>query len=124
MTQLSLLPQIKMTELQQEILKILLKYQGRKNAIMSDAICLKLRISQRGLCEEIVKLIMLHEIRIGSSTANPPGYFIIITEEDAKYAVEQLMKRIRELSRRAMILRKQTTEDFSMQLMMDLEHKK
>ena len=74
--------------------------KGIDNAISNKRLADRFNLDERTLRQIIVKLIVKEGIPIGSSSKNHSGIYFISCEADYKIASDELMSRIRKLSKR------------------------
>jgi hypothetical protein len=98
------------TDLQRELLRILLYHQGAQLAISLHDLMVKLeRIvkntpTEREIKEAVRSLVVDFKVRIGSSRSKPFGYFFVTTPQEARDAAHIFISEIRELARRVRVL--------------------
>jgi hypothetical protein len=98
------------TDLQRELLHILLYHQGAQRAISLHDLMVKLeRIvkntpTEREIKEAVRSLVVDFKVRIGSSRSKPFGYFFVTTPQEARDAAHIFISEIRELARRVRVL--------------------
>jgi hypothetical protein len=98
------------TDLQRELLHILLYHQGAQRAISLHDLMVKLeRIvkntpTEREIKEAVRSLVVDFKVRIGSSRSKPFGYFFVTTPQEARDAAHLYISEIRELARRVRVL--------------------
>lgn len=98
------------TELQRQLLHILLFHQGAQRAISLHALMVKLdRVctpipSEREIKDAARSLVVDFKVRIGASRGKPFGYFLVTTAEEARDAASPYISEIRQLARRIRVL--------------------
>ena len=98
------------TDLQRELLRILLYHQGAQRAITLQALMAKLeRVvkaipTERDIKDAIRSLVVDFKVRIGASRSKPFGYFFVTTPQEARDAAHLYIAEIRELARRVRVL--------------------
>jgi hypothetical protein len=98
------------TDLQRELLRILLYHSGAQRAISLDALMVKLERffvpvpTEREIKNAIRSLVVDFKVRIGASRSKPFGYFFITTPQEARDAAHLYISEIRELARRVRVL--------------------
>ncbi len=93
-----------MNELEHRILTHLKNHhRGSNNAITYKALSVELQINSRELRYAVANIVTNCEGCIGSNSVS--GYFFIIDDEDYQYCHDELISRIKKLSRRAKGLR-------------------
>ena len=89
-----------------DIAQYLLEYhKGIGNAISNKRLADRFNLDERTLRQIIVKLIVKEGIPIGSSSKNHSGIFFISSESEFKIASDELLSRIKKLSKRHKALR-------------------
>lgn len=87
--------------LEAEIAEYLFEYhKGIGNAISNKRLADRFNLDERTLRQLIVNLIVKEGIPIGSSSKNHSGIYFISSEEDYKIASDELLSRIKKLSKR------------------------
>lgn len=98
------------TDLQRELLRILLYHSGAQRAIPLHALMVKLdRVikptpTEREIKDAIRSLVVDFKVRIGASRSRPFGYFFVTTPQEARDAANLYISEIRELARRVRVL--------------------
>lgn len=98
------------TDLQRELLRILLYHSGAQRAIPLHALMVKLdRVvkpipTEREIKDAIRSLVVDFKVRIGASRSKPFGYFFVTTPQEARDAAQIYISEIRELARRVRVL--------------------
>lgn len=112
-------------ELQPEERRALEKLQfrrGHRNPIARRDLERFLSKSEREVKDIVSRLVLTHELPIGSTRSEPHGYFLIITEEDRAAACGPLEAQILAELKRLKVLRGVTTNDELLrQLQLSLE---
>jgi len=93
---------------------------GRQSAISVGDISETTGIPPRTVRTIAKSLIERHSIRIGSSLGNPPGYYIIETQEEAEQNEKTLRKLGISILVRAATLKKITVKEYMRQLQGEL----
>ena len=92
--------------LEQEIADYLYDYhRGLSNAISNKRLANRFNLDERTLRQLIVNLIVNSNIPIGSCSKNHSGIFYISDDLDFKIASDELLSRIKKLSKRHKSLR-------------------
>ena len=92
--------------LEQEIAEYLYWYhKGIGNAISNKRLANRFNLDERTLRQLIVNLIVNSKIPIGSCSKNHSGIFFIDSESEFKIASDELLSRIKKLSKRHKALR-------------------
>jgi len=92
--------------LEQEIAEYLYDYhRGISNAISNKRLADRFSLDERTLRQLIVNLIVNSNIPIGSCSKNHSGIFFIDNESEFKIASDELLSRIKKLSKRHKALR-------------------
>jgi hypothetical protein len=100
----------KPTELQRQLLHILLYHLGAQQAIPLHALMVKLdRVlkpapSEREIKDAMRSLVVDFRVRIGASRSKPNGYFLITTTEEARDAAHLYISEIIHLAQRVRVL--------------------
>jgi hypothetical protein len=100
----------KPTDLQIELLRILLLHQGAHWAIPLRDLMGKLQRvcdpipSEREIKDAARSLVVDFKVRIGASRSKPVGYFLIISAKEARETARPYISEIRELARRVRVL--------------------
>ena len=98
------------TDLQREMLRILLFHQGAQSPILLRDLMGKLQRvitplpTEREIKDAARGLIVDFKVRIGASRSKPYGYFLITTPQEARDAAALYIGEIRELARRVRVL--------------------
>jgi hypothetical protein len=98
------------TDLQRELLRILLYHSGAQRAISLHDLIVKLsRLmtplpTEREIKDAIRSLVVDFKVRIGASRSKPFGYFFVTTPQEARDAAHLYISEIRELARRVRVL--------------------
>jgi hypothetical protein len=98
------------TDLQRELLRILLYHSGAQRAISLHALMVKLgRVlkpipTEREIKDAIRSLVVDFKVRIGASRSKPFGYFFITSVEEALGTARSYISEIRELALRVRVL--------------------
>jgi hypothetical protein len=98
------------TDLQRELLRILLYHSGAQRAISLRDLMVKLdRVikpvpTEREIKDAIRSLVVDFKVRIGASRSKPFGYFFVTTPQEARDAAHLYISEIRELARRVRVL--------------------
>jgi hypothetical protein len=105
------------TDLQRELLRILLYHSGAQRAVSLRDLIVKLeRVSnssvnllkpvptEREIKDAIRSLVVDFKVRIGASRSKPFGYFFVTTPQEARDAAHLYISEIRELARRVRVL--------------------
>jgi hypothetical protein len=98
------------TNLQRELLRILLYHQGAQRAITLHALMVKLdRVckpipTEREIKDAARSLVVDFKVRVGASRGKPGGYFLVTTAEEARDAASPYISEIRQLARRVRVL--------------------
>jgi hypothetical protein len=101
-----------MNELEHKILVHLKNYhRGKERAITYKALSVELRINSRLLRECVSNIVTNGEGAIGSNSST--GYFYCIDDEEYQYCHDELIARIKALSKRAKGLRIARTRDIN-----------
>jgi hypothetical protein len=98
------------TDLQRELLRILLYHSGAQRAISLRDLIVKLNRlitpipTEREIKDAIRSLVVDFKVRIGASRSKPFGYFFVTTPQEARDAAHLYISEIRELARRVRVL--------------------
>jgi hypothetical protein len=98
------------SNLQRELLRILLYHPGAQRAISLHALMVKLdRVlnpipTEREIKDAFRSLVVDFKVRIGASRGKPVGYFLVTTPEEARDAASPYISEIRQLARRVRVL--------------------
>jgi|GEM_PF-1796293 hypothetical protein len=98
------------TNLQRELLRILLFHPGAQRAIPLRDLMVKLdRVCKPAPTEREIKdaarsLVVDFRVRIGASRKEPVGYFLVTTAEEARDAAHPYISEIRQLAKRVRVL--------------------
>jgi len=92
------------TLLQHQILRELVFHLGLSRAISLRGLRDKTGSDDRSIKDAIRGLVVNFKVRIGSSRNNPPGYYLVVTTEDATAAAQPLIGEIRHLVQRVRVL--------------------
>jgi hypothetical protein len=98
------------TELQREVLRVLLFHQGALNAICLRDLMGKLDHvltpipTEREIKDAVRGLVVDFKVRIGASRSRPAGYFLITSSEEARDSALPYISEIRQLARRVRVL--------------------
>jgi len=80
-------------------------HKGIGNAVSNSRLAYKFQLGERRLRQIITKLIVVNLIPIGSRSTNHSGIFFISNESEFKIASDELLSRIKKLSKRHKALR-------------------
>jgi len=80
-------------------------HKGIGNAVSNSRLAYKFQLGERRLRQIITKLIVVDLIPIGSRSTNHSGIFFISNESEFKIASDELLSRIKKLSKRHKALR-------------------
>ena len=98
------------TNLQRELLRILLYHSGAQRAISLRDLIVKLERlikpvpTERDIKDAIRSLVVDFKVRIGASRSKPFGYFFVTTPQEARDAANLYISEIRELAKRVRVL--------------------
>lgn len=98
------------TELQRQVLHILLFHQGAQHSVILRDLMVKLgRVckpapTERDIKNAVRSLVVDFRIRIGASRGKPFGYFLVTTAQEARDAAHPYIEEIRQLARRVRVL--------------------
>jgi hypothetical protein len=98
------------TNLQRELLRILLYHLGAQRAISLHALMVKLEPrfhptpTEREIKDAIRSLVVDFKVRIGASRGKPVGYFLVTTPEEARDAASPYISEMHQLARRVRVL--------------------
>jgi hypothetical protein len=98
------------TDLQRELLRLLLFHQGAQRAISLCALMGKLQSVckpapvERDIKDAARSLVVDFKVRIGASRSKPFGYFLVTTAEEARDTARPYISEIKELARRVRVL--------------------
>lgn len=98
------------TELQRQLLHVLLYHQGAQRAISLHNLMVKLDRActpiptEREIKDAARSLVVDFKVRIGASRGKPVGYFLVTTAEEARDAASPYISEIRQLARRVRVL--------------------
>jgi hypothetical protein len=98
------------TELQRQMLHVLLFHPGAQRAISLHALMVKLdRVckpipTEREIKDAARSLVVDFKVRIGASRGKPVGYFLVTTAEEARDAASPYISEICQLARRVRVL--------------------
>jgi len=92
--------------IENEVAEYLFDYhKGIEHSITNKRLADRFQLNERTLRQIITKLIVVNLIPIGSCSTNHSGIFYINDDTDFKIASDELMSRIRKLSKRHKSLR-------------------
>ena len=80
-------------------------HKGIDNAVSNSRLANKFQLGERRLRQIITKLIVVNLIPIGSRSTNHSGIFYINDDDEFKIASDELLSRIKKLSKRHKALR-------------------
>jgi len=118
--QLDIFDALSMDTESQQVLHLIRERVGRQSAISVGLISETTGIPPRTVRAITKNLIERHRIRIGSSLGNPPGYYIIETQEEAEQNERTLRKLGISILVRAAALKKITVREYMRQLQGEL----
>lgn len=101
-----------MRNLEEKVLNLLLKHQGRETAITVKEIKAKIGSDERRIRKAVSCLVRKYKCPIASSVHYPYGFYFIADKQEAEDCLKQYWSRIAELSKRAKILRELTKKEF------------
>ena len=109
-----------MERLEQTILEILQRHQGKAQAITVSELQGFVKVSTRRIRAVIATLVTEHRIPIASTVHPPYGFYLITTAEEAKECLAQYWSRIEEVAKRAKILADVVKEQFGVETQLEL----
>ncbi len=118
--QLNIFDSLSMDSESQHVLSLIRVRNGRSEAISVASLTERTGIPPRTVRDIVKGLIEKHHIRIGSSLGNPPGYYMIATNEEAEQNERTLRRLGISILTRAAVLRKLTIEEYMKQLQGEL----
>jgi hypothetical protein len=95
---------MELTREEENVLYLLKKFKGQKNAIPYKTLAGMLRINERELRSIVASLVTDKNFPIGSNSQG--GYFIMTDREEFEHSHRELLSRIKALSARARGLRR------------------
>lgn len=101
-----------MRTLEGRILTLLLKHQGKDEAITVKEIKNKIGSDERRIRKAISRLVLRYKCPIASSVHHPYGFYFIADKEEARDCLKQYWSRIAELSKRAKALNQTVRKEF------------
>ncbi len=93
------------------VYNIIKMHEGRENAIKSKDVSRGSGLAEVKVRKIVSELVRFHRKRIGSITSNPPGFYIIVDDEDLKKQVVALRHRGLTILNRAAALDHTTIDD-------------
>jgi len=93
---------------------------GKQGAVSVERIADMTGIPPRTVRDIVKHLIEHHQIRIGSSLGNPPGYYMIVTKEEAEQNEQTLRKLGISILTRAAVLKRLTIKEYMGRLQEEL----
>ncbi|MBE7415102.1 MAG: hypothetical protein HS130_07710 [Deltaproteobacteria bacterium] len=101
--------------------EIIEAHRGRENAIKADALAWKVGLDGVRVREIVSHLIREHGKLIGSSTGNPPGFYVITDREELERQIRSLRHRGIMCLVRAAALSKSSIEEIFRQGRLDID---
>ncbi len=99
-----------LTELQRELLHILVFYLGAQRAIQLRELMAKVQgkvkplPTEREIKDAIRSLVVDFKVRIGASRQKPAGYFLITNSQEARESAQTYIAEIKKLAQRVRVL--------------------
>ena len=118
--QLDIFDELSMDSESQHVLGLIRGRNGRSKAISVASLTERTAIPARAVRDIVKGLIEKHHIRIGSSLGNPPGYYMIVTKEEAEQNERTLRRLGISILTRAAMLRKLTVKEYMKRLQEEL----
>ena len=94
---------------------------GKQRAVSVEQIADMTGIPSRTVRDIVKHLIEHHQLRIGSSLGNPPGYYMIVTREEAAQNEKTLRRLGISILTRAAVLKRLTIKEYMSQLQEELK---
>lgn len=104
-----------------QVLNLIMPRIGRARAISVSGIASYTGIPDRTVRDIVKHLIERHQVRIGSSLGNPPGYYMIATKEEAEQNEKTLRRLGISILTRAAVLKKLTVKEYMKRLQEELK---
>jgi len=101
--------------------EIIEQHQGRANAIKADDLAEETKIESVRIREIVSHLVKEHGKLIGSSTGNPPGFYVITDREELERQIRSLRHRGIMCLIRAAALSKSSIEEIFRQGRLDID---
>lgn len=96
-------------------------HKGRENAIKVDQVAWATRLEGTKVREIVSRLVVRHNKLIASSTANPPGFYVITDEDELRKHIKSLRHRGIMCLVRAAALSKTSIEEIFRQGRLDVD---
>ena len=103
-----------------KVLAIIDRHKGRESAIKAEALAWQTGFDEVKVREIVSRLVVKHGKLIGSSTGNPPGFYVITDMDELKKQVKSLRHRGIMCLVRAAALSKTSIEEIFKQSRLDL----
>jgi len=97
-----------LTPEERSILAVLQNCRGQKLAIRVPDLADRVGMDDRTVRKVVKHLVEFHHLSIGSTPSNTPGYYMIMTAEEAWEVFKSLRRRALSILRRASVIRKMT----------------
>lgn len=104
-----------------KVWEIIERHQGRENAIKVDSLAWQTRIEGVRVREIVSHLVKEHGRLIGSSTGNPPGFYVITDRAELERQIRSLRHRGIMCLVRAAALSKTSLEEIFKQGRLDID---
>lgn len=119
--QLDIFDALSMDTDSQMVCKIIRCRYGKQRAVSVEHIVDMTGILPRRVRDIVKHLIEHHQLRIGSSLGNPPGYYMIVTKEEAEQNEQTLRRLGISILTRAAVLKRLTIKEYMSQLQEELQ---
>jgi len=117
---LDLFDHIGLTSYEFEIKHVLRRHQGKAQAIRVDVLAAIVKMPSVKVRETVRELIVTHGIPIGSSVAQPSGYYWIVDREETEENYQKLRHRGIAILQRAACLRRMRLRELLRELQTEL----
>jgi sugar-specific transcriptional regulator TrmB len=95
-------------------------HTGLESAVSVGAISERSGVPPRQVRDIVKGLIERHRVRIGSSLSNPPGYYLIATDEEAERNERTLRRLGLSVLTRAAVLKRLTVAEYMKRLQVEI----
>lgn len=103
--------------------QIIERHKGRDNAVSVNQVAWQARMNEKGVREIVSELVRKHGKLIGSSTGNPPGFYIIEDIKELESHIRSLRHRGISILYRAAQLSRTSITDIFKQTILEFEEK-
>ena len=117
---LSFFPDLSFEE--EKVSRLIKCHVGRDQAIAVRALALQTGLDEKRVREVVRELIIRHGEPIGSTPGNPPGYYILSSQDEINRAYQSLLDRGKAIIFRASRLRQFSVDEVLGQIKLEFDH--